>query len=241
VFQVGDTVIKPSIGICRIKAIRRLQIEDRSEAYYVIQAGDVDVLVPKKLADSGALRPPMNEESLKKIYEALEAPYRTYPVDPGEDLPEAYRFAPADVKAKLKKRDPAELVEIVRNLHNKEHDYVLVIRKHRSLTPPRKIICWSEEDVTFLENRPKGVSRPDRQEALLRAARKRKIQAAKILSCLWLALQAEAGYGPLFYYACLVPWPLEGHDGISSSPLLAREFGLPCRDNRGCTRHIFET
>jgi hypothetical protein len=98
VFQVGDTVIKPSIGICRIKAIRRLQIEDRSEAYYVIQSGEVDVLVPKKLADSGALRSPMNEESLKRIYEALEAPYKAYPVDPGEDLPRLTDSSPRTSK-----------------------------------------------------------------------------------------------------------------------------------------------
>jgi len=177
VFQVGDTVIKPSIGICRIKAIRRLQIEDRSEAYYVIQSGEVDVLVPKKLADSGALRPPMNEESLKKIYEALEAPYRAYPVDPGEDLPEAYRFAPADVKAKLKKREPAELVEIVRNLYNKEHDYVLDKKETEAYAAALNMLV---EEVTFLEKSTKGRIKT-KITKMLSAGRKegRKIQAAE--------------------------------------------------------------
>lgn len=177
-FHVGDTVIKPSIGICKIKAIRRLEIEDRTEDYYVIQSGDVDVMVPRKLADHGALRTPMSEESLKAIYQELESPFRPVNVHPSAlEIPEVYRIQVMECKEILKKRNPHDLVGIIRTLYNKQNDYNLEKKEDELLNTALNMLV---EEIAYLEKTTKGRIKTQINK-LLAAGRKegRRILAAE--------------------------------------------------------------
>lgn len=152
-FHVGDVVIKPSIGVCRITAIRRLDIQDRTEDYYVIQATNAEILVPKKLADHGAIRMPMNEEMLNEVLAGLEAPFRPVQVVPNGDLPEIYQLQFSDCKDILKRRQPLELVELVRTLYNKQNDFELDKKESQIFTDASNFLV---EEIAYLEKTTKG-------------------------------------------------------------------------------------
>ena len=152
-FHVGDTVVKPSIGICKIKAIRRLEIENRTEDYYVVQSGEVDVLIPRKLADQGALRLPMDETRVEKLRKQIEAPFRPLGFTEEGDLPPEYQLKPTEVKAMLKRRDPEELVELIRVLFNKQNDFSLDKKETDYLSEAMSMVV---EEIAYLEKTTKG-------------------------------------------------------------------------------------
>lgn len=152
-FHIEDVVIKPSVGLCKIKAIRRMEIEDRTEDYYVIQSGDVDVLVPRKLADNGAIRHPMDEALLKRVWEQLEAPFRPAALIEDEEADTLRSMSAAEIKSLLRRRDPMELVEAVRFLHNKQQEYVLDKKESGCLTNASAMLV---EEMAFVEKTTKG-------------------------------------------------------------------------------------
>ena len=89
----------------------------------------------------------------KKVYEKLESPFRPYMLNPGDDLPDEYQMTALDLKAKLKRRDPMELLELVRSLYNKEHDYMLDKKETEAYASALSMLV---EEVTYLEKSTKG-------------------------------------------------------------------------------------
>ncbi len=152
-FQVGDVVGKPSLGICKIGAIRRVEIEGNTEEYYVIQSGEVDVLVPRRHAENGALRPPMNEKLQARVHKDLEAPFRPINIRPKDPLPEVYQCSPAQGKAILKRRDPLELTGLIRTLHNKGQDFVLDKKETDWMSTAMSMLV---EEFAYLEKTTKA-------------------------------------------------------------------------------------
>ena len=178
-FHIGDVVVKPSVGICKIHGIRRMEIETRVEDFYVIHSGEVEVLVPRKQADRGALRRPMSEKELEEVYAALEVPFRPFTIDQGDKLPDLYKCPATELKEILKRRAPLELVEIIRILHNKEQDHVLDKKEINCLTAAMSMLV---EEIAYLEKTTKGRAKI-RMNKLLGAGRKegRRQKAAEDL------------------------------------------------------------
>jgi RNA polymerase-interacting CarD/CdnL/TRCF family regulator len=174
VFSVGETVIKPSVGICKIKGIRRMEIEERTEDYYVIQSGEVDVLVPRKLADAGSLRLPLTQEGVEKIFSALESPFRPFSINSDEDIPPLYKVKPNDMKEKLKRRDPKELVEILRILFNKQQDYMLDKKENDYQETALSMLV---EEIAYVEKSQKGRTKARVNKALAAGRKEGKRQA----------------------------------------------------------------
>ena len=178
-FHAGDVVVKPSVGLCKIHGIRRMEIEARVEDFYVIHSGEVEVLVPRKQADQGALRAPMSEPQLQEVYAALEAPFRPFAIEQGDDLPEEYQYSALELKEVLRRRTPLELVDVIRALYNKEQDHVLDKKESQCLLQAMNMLV---EEIAYLEKTTKGRSKIQMNK-LLAAGRKegRRQKAAEDL------------------------------------------------------------
>lgn len=178
-FHAGDVVVKPSVGLCKIHGIRRMEIEARVEDFYVIHSGEVEVLVPRKQADQGALRSPMSEQQLQEVYAALEVSFRPFTIEQGDDLPELYQRPATELKEILKRRSPLELVETIRILYNKEQDHGLDKKESNALVQAMNMLV---EEIAYLEKTTKGRSKIQMNK-LLAAGRKegRREKAAEEL------------------------------------------------------------
>ena len=116
-YQVGDTVIKPGLGICKIKAIRKMPVDGIEQSFYVLQSGDVKVMVPFDQAHAGGLRPLLDMDGVQRILTGLREP-----ILPGGDAgekPETYSLEIEKTKEELKHRDPAVMAAIVKTLFYK--------------------------------------------------------------------------------------------------------------------------
>lgn len=116
-FNIGDTVIKPGLGICKIKAIKKMQVEGKEQQFYVLQSGDVKVLVPFSYAHSGGLRSILDEEGIEKVMEFLRLPI-PLPEDESDSL-ETYMVNIEQSKEEIKQRDPLTVSMISKKLFYK--------------------------------------------------------------------------------------------------------------------------
>lgn len=116
-YQVGDTVVKPGLGICKIKAIRKMPVEGVDQSFYVLQSGDVKVMVPFHQAHAGGLRPLLDAEGVQRILAGMREPIRL-DGDEGEK-PETFSLEIEKTKEELKHRDPEVMAAIVKTLFYK--------------------------------------------------------------------------------------------------------------------------
>lgn len=117
-FKVGDVVVKSGMGICRIKAVQSLTVEGTEKKLYVLQSGEVKVMIPCDKAHAGALRPILTP----KKTEELEAFLRTAFPLPGEyekEDPEQYSVDHGAAFDTIKQRDPQAICDIIHKLFYK--------------------------------------------------------------------------------------------------------------------------
>lgn len=167
-FQVGDTVIKPGLGLCKIKALQKMEIGGEDCEVYVLQAGDVKVMVPLHAAHSGGLRTPMNEEQAEEVLTALSQPI--YLEEDQEELPSLYDIDVDEARDQLKYRDPSALAEILRRLFNKGK--IAELSKHESEIYSQATNMLSDE-LAHLEHATR-MKITHRLRALLNEARKQR-------------------------------------------------------------------
>ncbi len=118
-FRVGSYVIKPGLGLCRIKAIRKQEVSGETMEFYVLSSGDVDIMVPFSVAHSGGLREPLNEERVEEIFEKLGEPPVFLEEDQIEDI-DLYEFDVFESQEVIKSRDLEGIIDIVRKAFNRQ-------------------------------------------------------------------------------------------------------------------------
>lgn len=117
-FNVGDSVVKPGLGICKIKAVRKMQVEGSNQSFYVLQSGDVKVMVPFSFAHSGGLRALVDGGTIEKIFQYFIEPIRV--PDNEFESSDQYSIEIEKAKATLKNRDPQALAELIKPLFYKK-------------------------------------------------------------------------------------------------------------------------
>jgi CarD family transcriptional regulator len=74
-FKIGDTVVEPSIGICRIEGIRQMSVDGDTRTFYVFHAANnASVMVPTNQIEKRGVRRPMSKEEARKVMTALKTP-----------------------------------------------------------------------------------------------------------------------------------------------------------------------
>lgn len=118
-FRVGSYVVKPGLGICRIKAIRKQEVSGETLEFYVLTSGEVDIMVPFSVAHSGGLRIPLTEEEIERIFKLLEEPVVFLEEDQIENL-DLYEIDIDKAKEDVKHRNIDEMLQIVRCFFNQQ-------------------------------------------------------------------------------------------------------------------------
>ncbi len=117
-FHVGDSVVKPGLGICKIKAIRKLEVDGKQQSFYALQSGEANVMIPFEKAHKGAIRMPISKEEMEKIYEYFHEPI-VVPKDEYEE-PEMYPVDPDESHKSIKEWEPHGLAKILKHTFYKE-------------------------------------------------------------------------------------------------------------------------
>ncbi len=117
-FQVEQNVVKPNLGICKIIAVRRMQVEGKEQQFYVLQSGDVKVMVPFAHAHTGGLRLPLDEQGIEKLFDYLQEPIPA--PDPQTDIDDMYPVDVDQAKDEIKQRDPDVISKWIKTLFYKE-------------------------------------------------------------------------------------------------------------------------
>jgi CarD family transcriptional regulator len=109
-FSVGDKVVHPIHGPGQITGLKRLDLVEGFERYYVFEVSDrgLKVHVPVRTAKELGLRPVMSPVRLGQVLDTLRAKPRT--------LSEDYRVRQARARERLEAGAPLRIAEIVRDL-----------------------------------------------------------------------------------------------------------------------------
>lgn len=164
VLKVGDTVVEPSIGICRVQGIRRMVVDGHTEEYYIFQAPTAQVLVPASQLEKRGIRRPMSKDDIKKIAGTLKVPVTPIRGDA--------RAQYLDYQETLKSGDPTRISKLLRSLFILDQSDDLKGKEKELMEQARKFLV---EEITFIKGSPKTKVLNDINESL-RAMYKKKVQ-----------------------------------------------------------------
>jgi RNA polymerase-interacting CarD/CdnL/TRCF family regulator len=165
-FQVGDTVVKPSLGICKITGVRKMEVEGKSEEYLVVHSGEVKVMIPRARAEAGDLRRLATLEEMEKTYSLFDEPL----FFDEDDLDNPYHLDYKVMDKAISGRDPMSLAAWVRALFNNEKDMPTDKRANDYWTRMMRLIT---EEFSHIEHTTKGKITV-KVKGLLQAARKKR-------------------------------------------------------------------
>lgn len=117
-FQVGDAVVKAGLGIAKIKAKQTLSVEGKDKSLYVLQSGEVKVMIPCDKAHAGALRPVFTNEKIAEIENKLRSSF-PLPEQYEKEDPEGYSVNHETAFDQIKHRDPESVTDMVHRLFYK--------------------------------------------------------------------------------------------------------------------------
>ena len=144
-YNVGDAVVKPSLGVCKIKAICKMEMDGKEKQFYVLQSGDVKVMVPFAQAHAGGLRPILNHEDIERLESFLHDPIRI-PKDGRENL-EMYEIDFSTAIEYVKQRNPQRNADNLKLLFYKSKIIELDNREQQVFRETMKVL--SDEIAHF--------------------------------------------------------------------------------------------
>lgn len=147
-FQVGDIVVKPTIGVCRIADRKRVEVDGSPKEFFVFHAGEISVMVPVTNVERVGIRRPMNGEEGERVWKCLGEPLEFAGSDAAHD---AYRkLHPGDIKDTIRRRLPDELAELCRLLYNKSREQKIE-RKQKEFF--EQVLQMLAEELAYIEER----------------------------------------------------------------------------------------
>ena len=66
-FNIGETVIEPTNGICTMEGMRRMKVDGQDMTVYIFQAANAKVYVPADQVESRNIRRPMSRDEVKRV------------------------------------------------------------------------------------------------------------------------------------------------------------------------------
>ena len=165
-FQIGDMVIKPALGLCKITGVRKMQVDGRDEEFFIVYCGDVKVMIPRGRAEKGELRRPITEDEIGSLYSMFEEPVFFDDDDP--DNP--YHLDRVKMNEAMSTWNPIELATWIRALFNHEKDMPMTKQEADYWT---KMMRMMTEELSHIEHTTRGKITV-KIKGLLQAARKRR-------------------------------------------------------------------
>ena len=164
-FKIGETVVEPSIGICKVEGIRRMTVDGETKEYYVFHApNNTTVLVPKSQIEKRGVRCPMSADEAKKIVQSLKVP-----TSPNRNDAKMQYSAYREV---MNSGDPNKISKLLRDLYTLDQNNELKGKEREIMEQARKFLT---DEITFSRNDAKNKIMDDINEAL-KQMYKKKVQ-----------------------------------------------------------------
>ena len=167
-FRVGDTVVEPTIGICRVEGIRRQTIDGREEDYYVFQSESAKVMVPRSQVARRGIRRPMSKDEVKKLYNMLKMPVSPVRGD-ARQMYLNYR----DI---IKSGDPTKICKLVRDLYVLDEMDELKGKEKEIL---EQAMMFLLDEIVFVTTESKTKVRAEIEECLSKMYKKKQDKEVK--------------------------------------------------------------
>ena len=163
IFRIGETVVEPSIGICRVQGIREMQIDGISEEYYIFQSpNQTRVLVPRSQLKKRGVHKPMSRDEIKKVTSSLRIPVNPIRGNAREQY--------LDYQATMKSGDPSKITKLLRSLFILEQADDLKGKEKELMEQARKFLI---EEITFIKGTPKAQIASDINDSLKQMYKKK--------------------------------------------------------------------
>lgn len=108
-FNIGETIIEPTNGICTMEGMRRLKVDGKEMTVYIFQASSAKVYVPADQIENRNIRRPMDREEVKRVLASLKQP-----VSPNR---EDARLQYTNYREIMKSGDPMKIARLLRDLY----------------------------------------------------------------------------------------------------------------------------
>lgn len=147
-FQIGDQVVYPNQGVCRIEEVCTRSISGRQEEFYVLRTLDTNstVMIPVSNVENVGLRPLCDSEDVKELYNFLQSQSE----EPDSDWKNRYK----ENVEKMKTGCIFKVGQVLQNLHFLSFQKPLSFREKKMYDRARQLIV-SEIATVHVEDPPK--------------------------------------------------------------------------------------
>lgn len=164
-FKIGETVVEPSIGICKVEGIRPMTVDGATKVYYVFHApNNTTVLVPKDQIVKRGVRKPMSKEDAKKILASLKLP-----TSPNRNDAKMQYTAYREI---INSGDPNKISKLLRDLYTLDQGNELKGKEREIMEQARKFLV---DEITYIREDTKNKTGEEVNEAL-KQMYKKKVQ-----------------------------------------------------------------
>lgn len=166
-FRMGDTVVEPTLGICKVQGIRQMSVDGQLEDFFILEGAQARVLVPRSQLVRRGVRSPLTKEEVKKIHISLRVP-----VNPSRgNAREEY----LEYQESLKSGDPVRISKLLRKLFLLDQTSDLKGKEKELMELARKFLV---DEITFIGGESKTKITNEINDNL-RMMQKRKLKMEK--------------------------------------------------------------
>ena len=163
-FKIGETLVEPTVGICQLEGIRRMNVDGLEENYYIFKATNARVLVPKSQIDKRGIRRPMTKDDVKKIFTFLKIPVSPTRSDA--------RLQYMSYRNVMKSGEPQKITKLLRDLYTLDQADELKGKEREIMDQARRFLC---DEIAYVRQASKTTIM-ERINESLRTMYKKKLQ-----------------------------------------------------------------
>ncbi|MBI1293162.1 hypothetical protein GC173_18300 [bacterium] len=161
-FNLGETIIEPTNGICIMEGMRKMRVDGREMVVYIFKAASAKVYVPADQIENRNIRRPMDREEVKKVLASLKQP-----VSPNRDDARLQYTAYREI---MKSGDPMKIARLLRDLFILDQADDLKGKEKEILEQARKFLC---DEISFVREQSKAQVLEQINEALRQMYKKK--------------------------------------------------------------------
>lgn len=143
-FNIGETVIEPTNGICQMDGMRKMTVDGQEMVVYIFQAQNAKVYVPADQIERRNIRRPMDREEVKRVLASLKQP-----VSPNRD---DARLQYSNYRDIMKSGDPMKIARLLRDLYILDQSDDLKGKEKEIMDQAKKFLC---DEISYIRQSSK--------------------------------------------------------------------------------------
>jgi len=155
-FDKGETVVEPTIGICKVIGMKMMHVDEQDIKMYIFEAQGAYVYVPASKVVERGIRRPMTRDDVKRVLATLKTP-----VAPNRD---DARMQYVNYRDIMKSGDPMKITRLLRDLFILDQSDDLKGKEKEIMDQARKFLI---DEIAFVRE----ISKSQVQELLNEALR----------------------------------------------------------------------